>query len=269
MSIGARMGVDVGLNIGLEVGQTGSNPMATVARDAGSSKYLPASAAQWDATLAADGLSGGPTSLYLLQEGSGAPQDSIGTNHLTVFNSPTYGGAVPGWSALAVGSNDGSDAFYSTAIGNPAAQSCLAIAYLRITAAPAGDSPILSIGQGAGIADRRHAAITSAPRYNARDFTAATIDVDGTTDPSTDVRFVALLINRAASEFSVLTDQDKITTVWSAPSSGTNAYLSIFDGIGNAQCLYLAVFLGASAEKSRTQIKTIAQRLGWSPPWTP
>lgn len=262
---GLLSGVRSGLNPSY-----GANPMAGVTQDATSSKYVPANATEWNTTRAAAGISSGnPTSLYLCQEGSGNLADTLSTNTLTPFNNPTYAQAVTGWTRTAVGSNDGSDAFTCSTIGNPAAESYLVLAYIKLTGVPGATAPVLSVGSGAGVADRRHAAATTAPVYNARDFNAATINVNGTSDPSTTVRPVVLLINRAGSEFSVLTDQDKILTSWTAPSSGTNSYFSIADGCPACQFLYVALFSGAAAELTRTQIKTLLTTLGWSIAWSP
>ena len=54
----------------------------TVTRDAASSKYTPASAAEWAELLSGSGL-GAPSSLWLCQESSGTLADSIGSRTLT------------------------------------------------------------------------------------------------------------------------------------------------------------------------------------------
>lgn len=210
--------------------------------------------------------SGNPKYGWGCQEASGNLVSFLDAATLTAFGGITYEVSITGWSRKAVGLGS-TAAFFSSSIGNTATTSYLLLAYISLSGAPSAQDACLSVGNGAGAADRRQAAVTTGPVYRAQG-TGVTA-VNGTSNPGTDVRPVVLLVNRATSEHSVLTDQDKMTPTWVAPTSGTSSYVSLGDGIDTARFLYAVLFEGAPAELSRAQIKTLMQTLGWSPSWTP
>lgn len=236
--------------------------------DATSGKGVPINGAQWTSVMSSAGIvSGIPSSLWLCQEASGALADSIGAISLTAWNSPAYQQPIAGWSRLAVAADDSVDAFYSIGTGNTATTSYALLAYVALSAAPSAARPILSIGGGVGDADIRRAVVTTAPVYSARG-NGGVVTVDGASSPGTSVRPVVLLFNRATSTFAVLTDQEKLTTVWVNPVDGTSQYMSLFDGCETGRILYAALFSGTAAQLSAAQIKTLLQTLGWTIPWS-
>lgn len=263
----AEHGIVRGTVHGLLHGIDRGNLLVGVAQDATSLKYVPADASQWTTVMAAASIaSGNPTSLWEAQEASGDLADTIGSNTLTAFSNPQYQVAIAGWTRQAVHLDDNGDAFYNTSVGNTATTSYLILAYITLAAAPESTLPAINIGGGVASADRRAVAVTAASVYRAQG--TGILAVDGVSDPGTDVRPVVLLFNRAGTEFSVLTDQDKIITAYVPPVDGSSAYLS-FEGLGGVRLLYATMFSGAAAELSRAQVKALLQVLGWSVAWSP
>ncbi len=233
----------------------------------GTGQGVPASSAEWSAAMSSAAISSGnPSYGWGFQEASGNLSSFLNAATLTAFGASTYQQAIAGWTRRAIAIASAS-AFYNTTIGNTATTSYMWLAYLSLAAAPGSTAAVLTAGAGTASADGRSVYVTTTPRYSA--IGGGVVSVDGTSDPGTAVRPIVLLFNRAASEFSVLTDQEKITTAWVNPTSGTSSYVSVGDGIDTARCLYAVLFEGTAAELSRTQVKTLLTTLGWSIAWTP
>jgi hypothetical protein len=73
----------------------------TVSRDATSLRYVPANGSEWAELLSGTGIPN-PAHLYLFQEASGNPADSIDGKALTASGTLAYQQAVAGWSRLAI-----------------------------------------------------------------------------------------------------------------------------------------------------------------------
>lgn len=269
MAHGIIRGAQHNLIHGIKHGSLLFNSMAGVEQDVGSLKYVPANGDQWTTTLAAAGwTAGNPSALWLCQEASGNLADSINSYTLTAANTPVYSQAVAGWSRTAVGTNDTTDRFSSlnADLGSTHSTSYLVLAYVALTAAPAGARAIIRLGGGTGDADQRQVFATTTPVYSARG--TGVVTVNGVSNPGTTVHPVVLLFNRSTTEFTVMTDQEKITTTWVNPTSGVGPYFAFGDGGETSRFLYATVFRGTAAERTQTQVKTLMSTLGWSPAWS-
>ncbi len=72
-----------------------------VSQDATSGKYVPANASEWTELLAGSGIPN-PADLYLFQEASGNPADSIGAKALTASGTLSYQQTVTGWTRKSI-----------------------------------------------------------------------------------------------------------------------------------------------------------------------
>jgi hypothetical protein len=242
-----------------------------VARDAGSSIYCPASAAEWDTALAAAGVSvSAPIGLWLMQESSGNVADSIGTITLETLGGASYNNAVAGWTRKGLGTADGSGLIYNNASGElpvPTTTSQMFIGYVAITATPGATRDVVSLG---GSTSLRSAQVTTGPFYRA--FRNSDVSgTDGSSDIGTGVRPLVIKIDRAASAHYVYSDIEKVTHTWAAPDSAAVAlYIGGVDaGAPPMRILYGALFAGTGGEMTNAQIKTLLTTLGWTPTWTP
>ncbi len=270
--MGQGLGVPtIGPHIGLGDGVV--SPMIDVTVDAGSGIYVPSSEDDWDITMEAAGISsGGPQNLWLLQEASGNCADTLGGVLVgpNVFVSPTRQNAIPGWTRKGIGSAEGtSQACVCTiqdGVVDLAIESYLLLAYVRLTATPGGEHPIMCIGGGG---DMRYASV-NATGYIAKN-SGGTSTV-GAASPGTTVHPVVLMVNRATSAFKVYTDQEVISHTWLAPAGGGGNVLVIGDAITGQGCagamtLYAAGFAGAAAELSDADVRSLLEILGWSVSW--
>lgn len=259
---GPRSGVRSALRAGLNPSDSAFS-MASVAQDASSSKYAPASSAQWTQAMGVAGISSGnPKYGWGCQEASGSLASFLTAGDLTQFGGAVFETVVAGWARKAV-QIGGGGAFYNTSIGNTATTSYMWLAYIRVPSTPGAADLAVNVGGGADI---RSAGVNTTPAYRAQG--NGVVAVEGASNIATAVRPVVLLFNRATTEFSVMTDQEKITTAWVDPTSGAAAYISLGDGV-LVEVLYAVLFEGTAAQLSRTQVKTLLQTLGWSPGWTP
>ena len=127
----------------------GAQVIAGVTRDATSGKYIPQSEAEWDLLLVAAGLAiGAPAALYLLQEASGSPADSIGVRTLTASAGVTYRQAVTGWTTLAMQTTDNAIQTISNAtFDDVSTNSMLALVYAEVVTDPAaGERTLFTCG---------------------------------------------------------------------------------------------------------------------------
>ncbi len=273
--IGPRVGLRVGGRQGPAVG-VGADPLGKqglvgVDQDATSQIYVPSDATQWGVVLAAAGLSNlPPANLWLMQEAAGDFVDAIGAIDLTVGGADlTRQNVVAGWSRFGAGSADGSQGQAAqNLVGgvNLATTSYMLLLYVKMTATPAAQRPVMGLGAGA---DHRYAAITEDPLYMARDLSGVSFQA-GVANPGTAVRPVILQVNRATSKHRVYTDQEIIETTWINPVLGGSAIV-IGDALGAgappARYLYVAGFSGAGAELSSTAIRAVYVALGWTVAW--
>ena len=269
--IGFRPGVVCGLNAGVAAGIS-ADPLgtafslATVAKDATSNIYCPASAAQWTQALGVAGIgSGGPFGLWLCQEASGNLADSIGSFTLTVAGAPTYQNAIAGWTRKALHTTDGGSQGWSTtsaSLPNIGSTSCLLLIYLNLTANPAAT----------------HIAAVQGTTTSKVEFTSSSVPVitsagnsqTGSTAVTTTVVPVVQKVDRTNSVVTLYTLADKITPTFSGTMTGQKLLLGTDVGSGGSPVsyLYAAAFQGAAAELSDARVKSLLQTLGWSPTWS-
>jgi len=242
--------------------------MVDVSQDATSSIYCPSDEAEWTTTLAAASItSGNPSNLWLLQEASGNPADTIGGATLTANATPLYEQTVTGWTRKAVGMNDGSSSnFSSSSVVNLSTTPYLRLAYVKLTATPAATRELMGIG---ATTSHRYVTISNAPVYGAQIISGA--GVSGASNPSTDVRPVIVAVNRTDSTFKVYTDQEIITGNWVNPGAGSALVIFGNAGAGHlsppSRVLYAAGFSGAASLLSDAQVRTLLQTLGWTISW--
>ncbi len=271
--IGLRTGLKAGARSGLAVG-VGADPMAAAGGyevtwdldGPGDGFGVPSDATQWADVVSAAAFPGSPASAWLFQS-AGAPADVIGSNNLTAFSTPAYQQAfVSGWAGVCVHFNSTADSLYNTSVVNTGTTSALLLAYVALTGDPGSPQFALNIGNGASQADRRIGRITAAGLWSASGYTGSPqATLDGTADPGTSVHPVFVQVDRAAGAFRVITDQEVIAPTYTAPSSGTDAYVSFGDGASVMKVRYGALWTGTAAQASIAQIRTLQTVLGWSP----
>jgi hypothetical protein len=238
-------------------------PMAGVARDSTSGKYVPANASQWAEALAQAGItSGGPHGTWLMQEPSGTLADSIGASTLSV-TSMTYANAVSGWTRTAMGATDAGAnnvLFNSTDTNLPdqTATSALMIGYIAIGATPAADRGVMLNGGVRGIVTS-----TNVPKAS-----NATNTATGASSVTTVVRPWVIRHNLTLTTQSVFTDLEKVTPTYAAPVATKRVYFGgLLETCPTIRVLYGAAFKGAAAELTDAQLRTLLTRLGWTIAW--
>lgn len=269
MTVGARIGSLVGSRLGSRVGSSPLPSGYTITWDVdgpGDGSGVPSDATQWADVAAAAGLASGPQHGWLMQDAA-APADVIGSADLTAFSTPAYQQAfATDWTGFCVHFNSTADALYNTSVVNTATTSALLLAYVALTGDPGTVQLALHLGSGGSQADRRIAAITAAGLWSARGWPGQPqATQDGVADPGTDVMLVAVQVDRAAGVFRVVTDQEVIAPVYTAPSSGSSAYVSFGDGASVMKVRAGWLFTGSAAELSVSQLRSLYTVLGRTP----
>lgn len=272
--IGIRAGIVAGVRAGIVAGVNADDvgpgdPLASVARDAASGWYFPASSAQWTTLLTVAGItSGGPVSGYGCQDASPGPLDDfIGATDLAQSGAGhLYQQALAGFTRLALRTTDGTANqkwINSTTAPDPNATSTLYLAAIGFPElAPAAARCLFANG---GTLDCRLAAATG--RITIVNGASTT----GTVPHLDDTHLVLLQRNRTASTFTAYTTAEKIVGTFGAVASNP---MFVLAGQTAAAALafypYAAVFSGAAAEITSTQAKSlIATMTGITPPWAP
>lgn len=249
-----------------------ANPMAGVTRDAASGIYTPASAAEWDIVLAVAGVtSGGPSTLWLFQEASGNPADSIGAFTLTATAGASYQQAVTGWTRKAITFVDASSGGLSTtsaSLPDIATVSMLTLAYIKFPgAAPVGTRNVIAQGVNA---TRASMDMINTPRLRGR---CAANSTDGAASPTDGgVHPVVVAINRTGGSMFACDDREKLVPTFSASAAGKGLYFNAVPGAATSVAggeLYGTTFFAGAAEWTLTQAKAVLQTLGWSIAWSP
>jgi len=278
--IGPRVGLRAGPKAGPaagpgadEIGSSGTDPMAGVTRDATSSIYCPATLAEWATTRSAAGVpAGAALAIWGFQESATPVADASGNGiTLTVSGSPTFQAVVSGWTRLAITYADaatGSILSGNAALPDISTTSFLVIGYIKFpAAAPAAARNLLEVGTAGANRGAAEALNTSVARAISAGNTA-----NGASNPFTGaVRPVVVRVNRTASTFAAMTDQDKMAPTFGAAMTGKavnfNAVAAGNTSIAGGE-LYGAAFSGAAAELTDAQVKAVLQTLGWSIAWS-
>lgn len=267
---GIRSGLRSGLRSGINPGDSAG--MASVARDAGSGVYLPATAAQWTATLAAAGIaSGGPSALHLLNDVAGNPVDAIGTFPLTASGTLTYGAGASGWTKVGIATTLGvAGLLQTTAAGLPdiSTTSLLALVYAATPATIATTRSLFQVGPTFG---SQAAALFITSTNKKLRAVADPNTADGTDDPSVAVHPFILKVDRTNAVCRLYSDREKLSPTLTATPTGKGYAL----GGDNTMSffpdtfvfLYSALFFGGSAEMGDASVHALLQTLGWSLAW--
>jgi len=274
--IGSRTGLRCGVVGGSrngsgvdELGGGASNPMAGVAQDATSGKYMPASSAQWTTTMAAAGIgSGNPSLLWLGQEASGNLADSIGAFAGTA-NITAYQQAVAGWAAKAFTLGAGAIANVvttSASLPDISTTSCLMLGYVLFPASASTNLSVVTMGTTFGA--QAFANLNATPKLVGG---ADPNTVAGTANPFGGVHPLVVQVNRGGSAAVICTEQEKLTPTLAANPAGKKLWLGgdssqTWAAAGTGH-LYTAAFFGTAAELSVAQLRTLLQTLGWSVAW--
>lgn len=236
-------------------------------RDATSNKGVPANAAEWTALLASAGVStGNPSIVWGMQVASGNLTDSIGSFTGTAAGTGiTYSSAVPGWTRVGITTTEAATGvFTNTDSGLPdlSTTSILVLSYCKINSAPGTFRNI----HGAGTSPNLMGFVKSGPELQV--FANASGSTLSGVDPTGQVRPFVLQHNITSSSQGWYTDQEKLNNIFSAVTGKSVQVCGGANGAADATNLYTAVFFGAAAEMSQSQIKAVLVALGWSPPWS-
>ncbi len=235
--------------------------------DATSGKAVPANAVEWTDFLKAYGLANvsAPSSLWLLQESSGALVDSIGTVVLSGFGGPFYQQAVPGWSRKGVGTVDGQPAGFTNqtdgSLPNVRLSSMTALALVELPGpAPAFARNVLVVGSSSPAA---YIHVDLEPSRRLSETTVGSVGV-GTMDPGTAAAGIMLKHDVTNSQQKVITRKE----TFSMPFVQLGTSRGLFIGGGSspapvARWLYLAAWYGSKAEISDADAAKLMTSLGW------
>lgn len=262
MSIGANIGVG-SLRIGIRMGNPDTS-MASVARDATSLKYVPASAAQWAAAVAVAGLPGSPVSSWGFQESSGNIADAIGSATLTAAGLPAYQQAVAGWTRKAVTWVDGQNTKYGTTsnVPNFNASSGALLGYIYTSNTPAVERQVLMLGAATAFEAR----VTTAGKYRAYNQAGGVGTTFGAAYDSA-VHPLLLVYNRGASTMALYSDTEYATTTYGA-INGAGVFFGFQDASApTGGVLFGALWTGTNAEFTVARARSLLSTLGWTIPW--
>jgi hypothetical protein len=260
MNLAMRM--RVGQKIGMRVGLIGDDPFAGVTRDPGNLNYFPANAIEAGIFMAALGItSGGPSSIWNLQESSGNPADSVGAITLTANNITLYRQAISGVTRVCIRGVDGtanSNLRNATTAANPSTTSCLLMAFVDVAAAPAVARDMIALATNSDV------------RYNTngklRLVAGATADLVNVMVPGP--QWIALRSNLTATTVTVFTAQEKFVGTWTAPTNAAHVALGGDNtAISASGYAYAWEFTGAAAEKTDAEMNIIFKGLGSAAPW--
>lgn len=237
--------------------------MAGVSQDATSLIYCPATNGEWTQTMAAAGISSGnPSALWLLQEASGNPADSIGSFTLTATGAPAYQQAQTGWTRKTIVMTDAASqnmANTSASLPDIATTSAALLIYIAYTGTPAATRNSGTLGtttSAIGITTTPNMRVAS----NANTASGSTV-LGTTTIPH------VLMVNRTSSTVTGYSATEKVTPTFSSGMTGKKVTLGPTSAASNAPPAgfgYAALFTGAAAELTDAQWKALLQVLGWT-----
>lgn len=274
--IGPRIGVRIGPRIGLAVGvgadtiSPGDLAAAGVTRDATRLVYLPASATEWATTLtAANDTKGGPTSIWRMQQTSGDAIDELGNFNLTATGTLLYQQIVSDMATKGISTVQGiAGVLASTAAGLPdiSTTSCSLLMYVAMPAIVATTRAIGQLGQPFAFTASAQLVPTKKLRF-ALDPNIAT----GADDLTTVTRPIWITVDRTNGVASLDSDLETLT----APLTSTPSSREVMIGGDNLVSWlpdtftypYAVLFVGAAAERTTAQRRTLLTTLGWSPLW--
>ena len=232
-----------------------------VSRDATSGIYLPASSTEWATFRAAFSLTApAPDSLWLLQEASGNPVDTIGGLTLTAAGTVTYNQAATGWTRTGVGLADGVNSQFATTSAslpnaNAASQTVLMLGTVTTSSARnrqvyTGPNNSLRI-------------IGGTPRFSV---TAIASTASGSARPLNAVRPRIYTHDCTGSVQKGYTDQEALGITYTAIAGKVMRIGSTAAAPGGV-FLYACAWYNANAEISDANIKALLQAMGFTIAW--
>ncbi len=266
LSAGLRSGLCSGLHSGFN--PTCDDSIPGVTRDSTSRVYTPGSFAEWETFLAALGDEAPdlppPEHLWLLQEASGNPVDTIGGKTLTATgggNAPAYQRTIPGWSRKAIGGPGiaANSSLSNTLMVNTATTSFLVLLLARSAPATVLRS-ICAYGTPA----------IQQPVSNKTRFRLGASIVDSTNDHAgATVHPYLFAFSVSISTCKLYTDLEKITLTFSASAGSvlTLQCASASDATA-ADFLYAAAWDASSGDTIDSEAKKLITGLGFNPPWS-
>lgn len=259
----------IGPRIGPRIGLGGDTPtgIVGVTRDAQNGRYYPADVAEWYLFLASAGLPALlPFSVWPCQESSGSLADTVfgtvplaqaGAGHL-------YQQVVPGTARRSVRTTDGTaNQRWVNAVNAPDASLTSTLELIEIvlpSGAPAAARDVMTVSTNADLrlnTTGRLRAVFGAQADLANSYLGQQI-------------FIVMQHNLTAGTAMVYTPLEKFTGTFATPVSLTMFALGGHTTqAATIHYLYAAQFVGAAAELTSTQIKTLVTTLGWpTPPWS-
>lgn len=221
---------------------------------------LPQSASEWNSLLAAAGVaSGGPSILYLLQEGSGNIIDAIGGHTGTASGTNlTYQVANQMLDTKGIQISGGTGQFANTDAGLPDPSTTswarICVAYMQSAATTrncwlmgtAGFAAISMINGGWRMSDGGNT-------------------TNGAANPQNSVRIFIQKRDKTNAISAAYNDHEKIS---GTQGTVTGKKETVFTNSGNGTFayFYVADFFGAAAEKTDTEWRNIVNAMGW---WNP
>lgn len=228
---------------------------------------IPQNAAEWTnlcnvATIS----SGGPSSLYLLQEANGNIADSLGVGGARPMAASgggpnTYRRGLPNWNCKAVEFSEGSNGFFVTTdatLPDPATTSQLRIMYTAMYAG--GSEANLYLWGTAGFSALARIAAGGGTEWEVADGGNKVTNATNVTDcyrPYVHVRKAT-----AATRVDAYTDNAHISGNFGVVTGKSDTIGCTFGNPHNTP-FYCVEFFGVAAELSTTQIRTILQLLNW------
>ena len=252
------------MRIGLRLGM-GRDLLSAVTRDNSSGILVPRNALEWSIVLeVADVTSGGPSAVWLLQETSGNPADSVGSFTLTAGASLSYQQSVTGWARKAIATPDGvftSMSNSSASLPDVATTSFAVLAYVSVSTVAAVRG-LVSMGTPNFLVG----AISATNKLSIR--ASGDGNTDGTETMTGAARPIWLTMDRTASAETLVSDQEALTLPFTTNPNGKQVRLGAA-ATAAATCSYRygAAFFGAAAELTDAQRKRVLQTLGWTVPW--
>lgn len=231
--------------------------------DGTSGKGVPANAAEWT------GLGLTCSHLYLLQEPSGNAADSVGSTALPATNVAVYQYAVPSWTRDAMLLSPESGDRRLNATGSPwpdkSVTSQMLFMYWERSGLAGSEWNIASLGGGGSLVEAR---ITASEFLK---IVSGANSATGAVDYGNEVAIPLIIqFDKTNSVQRLITHQEILTPTYTTPGSPNGLWLGAAGvNVASGGYLYAAEFEGASAELTRTQLKTLLQDLGWTVTWTP
>jgi hypothetical protein len=234
--------------------------------DATSSKAIPQNATEMTALLAAAGLSGTASSIWLAQEASGSLLDSVGSINLTVTGTLARQQAVAGWAADSTDFDEGVSEYAGVSGGAPNINttSVLVLAYLDLGAQAAAQTNVMFLGSDVSIE------YTSAEKLSIGFFGASSGYAYTNGSFSGTVVPVVIQIDNTNQRLRLYTHKSRASMIYATPSA-TNATYFYFGGLVYAAppmgLIYGAQFTGATAQLSDANVKSLLEEMGWTVEW--